>query len=167
MKNQAFTLIELLVVVLIIGILAAIALPQYQKAVMKAQLTQLQIKESALKRAVELYYLANNVYPNDITELDINIYEGGEIKKTSITGAEHIGVVFPDGQQYAVFRSGNGAVSYVVNKDFSYASYLNTGDVYSGNTYCIGRNTRATEICHSIAIETGRVEGDVTLYPVN
>ena len=63
MKNQAFTLIEVLVAILIIGVLAAIAVPQYQKAVEKARLLQNISTVRALYDALERYRLVNDSYP--------------------------------------------------------------------------------------------------------
>ena len=69
--NRGFTLIELLVVVLIIGILAGVALPQYQKAVAKARYTQMIAAGKSLKDAMELYYMGNGDYPFFWSDLDI------------------------------------------------------------------------------------------------
>lgn len=59
----AFTLIELLVVVLIIGILAAIALPRYEKAVEKSRLSEAMINVAAIKNAVNVLILETGSLP--------------------------------------------------------------------------------------------------------
>lgn len=72
--NKGFTLIELLVVVLIIGILSAIALPQYTTAVEKARSAEAVSLMASLRYAAERYRMQSTGFPNtDMSVLDIEV----------------------------------------------------------------------------------------------
>ncbi len=71
--RSGFTLIELLVVVLIIGILASIAVPQYQKAVDRAEATEAVTQGRALVDAQVRYYMVNQTTTLNLENLDIEI----------------------------------------------------------------------------------------------
>ena len=79
MKNtKGFTLIELLVVVLIIGILAAIALPQYTKTVEKSRASEAMLILKAATDAANRFYLMEGTYTGliltgDQSNLDIEV----------------------------------------------------------------------------------------------
>lgn len=77
-SKKGFTLIELLVVVLIIGILAAIAVPQYQKSVIKSRSAQMSIMSKSISDAIKIYYEATGKYPETFDELDLEIPSPGK-----------------------------------------------------------------------------------------
>ncbi len=87
-QNTGFTLIELLVVVLIIGILSAVALPQYTLAVEKSRVAEALVMLKAIAQANEVYYLANGAYTTKLEDLDITVpgedsTHGGYARKNS------------------------------------------------------------------------------------
>lgn len=79
-NKKAFTLIELLVVVLIIGILAAVALPQYTKVVERSRAAQALTLLKAVAQAQTAYYLANGAYTQHFDDLSIDIPLSGNTK---------------------------------------------------------------------------------------
>ena len=82
MKNKGFTLIELLVVVLIIGILSAISLPQYNKAVEKSRYAKAEVLLHSIYQAQQGYYILHNEYSEDFGGLDLEFSDDAGNKET-------------------------------------------------------------------------------------
>jgi len=75
-NRRGFTLIELLIVVVIIGVLAAIAVPKFQNTKGKANAASLRADIRNLITAEEAYYYDNSAYTNNVTSLNLRMTTG-------------------------------------------------------------------------------------------
>ena len=157
-KEHGFTLIELLVVVLIIGILSAVALPQYQMAVMKSKVARMMPLLRTISDAEDAFYLANGYYTH-ITNLDIELPPG------YVYTYANRDFVWPDGMAISQCGKGCGGengstvtgglssstkgISWVLVITF-YGQYSET---YQNRRVCNGRTSLAQKVCKSFGGE--------------
>lgn len=129
-----FTLIEMLVVVVIIATLAAIAVPQYQRAVYKSRFYALMPIAHGISQGNEAYYLGNRHYTTNLSSL-------------VVTGQNE----YPDGTSVELIADDN--FSYVLAKrtgvNNNYVVYQARSSQYPSNVHCEAKkgDQMATWLC--------------------
>lgn len=79
-RNQAFTLVEILIVVVILGILAAIVVPQFTNAADEARNGNVVTQQRTLENQLELYRARNNGSYPEVATMWQDLIDGGYIK---------------------------------------------------------------------------------------
>lgn len=159
-NKLGFTLVELLIVVLIIGILTAVAVPQYQIAITKAGFTQMMVAGDALKKAERLYYLQNRKYTQDMTQL-------GVIKGCTLNPAK-TRCTFPDGQECRLEDGGSNVTSYCHwSKGALYYFWrYPTEERWCAVVVSSTRAPRARQVCKSLGgvLDTAKSNSSIEYY---
>ncbi len=154
--RRGFTLIELLVVVLIIGILAAVAVPQYQKAVEKSRLAEARILLNTIYKGYQLCALQHGADsekcvgtdPEDnlLTNMDIELPGEIETGQDCLTASLAFCVNTPD-WEYAT-DDGYAWAAYRQNESFYIHFDVSEGNL---NIQCSNWKTSMCEkLCGSV-----------------
>ena len=164
--KKGFTLIELLVVVLIIGILSAVAMPQYEKAVWKSRTSQLYTSVRSLATAQESYFMANGTYATDFASLDIG-FDGLQASGSSSLGvstSSNDSVRYNDHFEMSVNKSSEFTLSLALFKKGSYKGggigfphETTTSGIKNREFYCIELTSYLTagDFCKKVMGLTG------------